>query len=83
MWPRVEILRYINSKYFHYCVTNNSAAPALVKYAKIKDSSNYIERWSDVKKFKGIRQSHIGHRTLSPQDTLHHFPINQRMLNFL
>lgn len=70
VWPRLEIFRSFNSQGFSYSVTNNGTGPALIKYAKVKDGTKYIERWSDVKKFEGIRQSHIGNRILSPQNTI-------------
>jgi len=70
VWPRLEILRSFNLDSFSYSVTNNGTGPALIKHAKIKYGSKYIERWSDVKKITGIKQSHIGNRTLSPQNTI-------------
>ena len=70
VWPKLEIFRNFSQNTFSYSVTNNGTGPALINYAKIKYGSKYNERWSDVKIFKGIRQSHISNRTLSPQSTI-------------
>lgn len=70
VWPRLEIYKSSSGGTFSYSVANNGTGPALIKYAKVSDGKKYIKRWSDVKSFQGIIQSHIGNRSLSPQKTI-------------
>ena len=70
VWPRLEVFRSVSVDSFSYGVTNNGTGPALIKYAKVKNGSTYLKRWSDVKQFSEIRQSHINNRTLSPQNSI-------------
>ena len=70
VWPRLEIFRSFSGSSFSYGVNNNGTGPALIKYAKVKDGSKYIKTWKEIKPFQNIRQSHIGNRTLSPQNSI-------------
>ena len=70
VWPRLEISRNTSAESFSYQVTNNGTGPALIKYAKIKNGSKYLQRWSDVEPFRAIIQSHISNRTLSAQKSI-------------
>ncbi|MCJ8318374.1 MAG: hypothetical protein MJK12_01990 [Colwellia sp.] len=70
VWPRLEIFRSFSGNSFSYGVTNSGTGPALIKYAKVQDGSKYIKMWKDIESFNNIRQSHIGNRTLPPQDTI-------------
>lgn len=70
VWPRLEIFRSYSGDTFSYGVTNSGTGPALIKYAKIHDGKKYIQKWNDIKPLSNIVQSHIGNRTLSPQDSI-------------
>jgi hypothetical protein len=70
VWPRLEIFRSFSDNTFSYGVSNNGTGPALIMYAKVKNGPEYIKRWSDVEPFRNILQSHLGNRTLSPQNSI-------------
>jgi hypothetical protein len=70
VWPRLEIFRSVNVDSFSYGIANNGTGPALIKYAKVKSGTQYLQRWSDVKQFNNIRQSYMSNRTLSPQKAI-------------
>ncbi|GAA0855808.1 hypothetical protein [Aliiglaciecola litoralis] len=69
VWPKVEIFRSFSGNSFSYRVTNSGTGPALIKYAKVQNGSDYIKSWTEISTFKNIRQSHIGSITLSPQSS--------------
>lgn len=70
VWPRLEISRSFNTNLFNYQVSNNGTGPALIKYAKIQYKSKNIKVWKEIESFNNIRQSHIGNRTLSAQNSI-------------
>jgi len=70
VWPRLEIHRSFGPDSFSYSVSNSGTGPALIKYAKIKHNSVFIKRWSDLNVVENITQSHLGNRTLSPQNMI-------------
>jgi hypothetical protein len=70
VWPKLEIFRSYSGNSFSYNVSNNGTGPALIKYAKVQHSSKYIKTWKEIEEFENIRQSHIGNRTLSPQNSI-------------
>ncbi len=70
VWPRLEIFRSYSGDSFSYGVNNSGTGPALIKYASVQYGSKYIKMWKEIEPFKNIRQSHIGNRTLSPQNSI-------------
>jgi hypothetical protein len=70
VWPRLEIFRSFGGESFSYGVTNSGTGPALIKYAKVQYGEKYIKTWNEIESFTNIRQSHIGNRTLPPQNTI-------------
>ncbi|WP_289116991.1 hypothetical protein [uncultured Idiomarina sp.] len=70
VWPKVEIFRSHSEGRFSYGVSNKGTGPAIIKYAKVKSGSQFLEKWSDLPEFKLISQSHLSTITLPSNQTV-------------
>lgn len=70
VWPRLEIFRSYSGDTFSYGVANNGTGPAVIHYAVVEYKDKPIKRWNEIAAFSGIRQSHIGNRTLPAQKSI-------------